>query len=229
MVAKEKNLDKNNVFEGCDAKQKDDLDKVVLEYDILFQEPKGMPPKREIVHDIHLQQDAPLPNIGMYRLSALENAEIKKKVTAKQTPKLFFQHVWVHFGLPTSIVSDQYSRFVGSFWSSLWELMDTKLKKSTTFHPQIDGQTKVVNKTMIQLLKGYCSKHPKLWDEHLCYVQHGYNRAKHSYTQISPFETCFRFTLKFPLDFVFGKDIAVDGHSDADKATKFIEQIQEIH
>ena len=31
------------------------------------------------------------------------------------------------------------------------------------------------------------------------------------------------------MDFVFGKDIAVDGHNDVDKATKFIEQIQEIH
>ena len=78
MVVKEKTPDKTNVFEGCDAKQKADLVKVVSEYDILFQEPKGLPPKREIVHDIHLQQDAPLPNIRMYRLSALENAEIKK-------------------------------------------------------------------------------------------------------------------------------------------------------
>jgi len=50
------------------------------------------------------------------------------------------------------------------------------------FHPQTDGQTEVVNKTMIQLLKGYCSKHPKLWDQHLCYVQHAYNQAKQSYT-----------------------------------------------
>ena len=31
------------------------------------------------------------------------------------------------------------------------------------------------------------------------------------------------------MDFVFGKDTTVDGHSDVDKATKFIEQIQEIH
>ena len=31
------------------------------------------------------------------------------------------------------------------------------------------------------------------------------------------------------MDFVFGKDIAIDGHSDVDKAIKFIEQIQEIH
>jgi len=80
MVVKEKKPDKTNVFEGCDVKRKADLEKVVSEYDILFQEPKGLPPKREIVHDIHLQQDAPLPNIEMYRLFTLENAEIKKQV-----------------------------------------------------------------------------------------------------------------------------------------------------
>ena len=80
MVVKEKNPDKINVFEGSDAKYKVDLVKVVSKYDILFQEPKGLPPKREIVHDIHLQQDAPFPNIRMYRLSALENVEIKKQV-----------------------------------------------------------------------------------------------------------------------------------------------------
>eukprot|EP00253_Pinus_taeda_P010879 PITA_10879 len=52
----------------------------IKEYDVLFQEPQGLPPKKGIVHDIILQQDVPLPNIGMYRLSALENAKIKKRV-----------------------------------------------------------------------------------------------------------------------------------------------------
>ena len=107
--------------------------------------------------------------------------------------------------------------------------MDTKLKKSTTFHPQTDGQTEVVNKTVIEFLREYCSKHPNLWDEHLCYVQHAYNREKHSSTQRSPFETYFGFTPRSPLDFVFGKDTTVEGHSDVDRATRFIEQIQEIH
>lgn len=152
-----------------------------------------------------------------------------KQITVEQIAKLFFQHVWVRFGLPTSIVSNRDYQFVGKFWSSLWELMDTRLKKSTTSHPQTDGQTKVVNKTVIQFLRGYCSKHPKLWDEHLCYVLHAYNRAKHYSIQRSPFETCFGFTPKSPLDFVFGKDIEVDGHSDVEKETKFIEQIQGIH
>jgi hypothetical protein len=62
-----------------------------------------------------------------------------KQVIAEQMAQMFFQNVWVHFGLPKSIISDRDSRFVGSFWSSLWALMDAKLKKSTTFHPQIDG------------------------------------------------------------------------------------------
>jgi len=101
--------------------------------------------------------------------------------------------------------------------------MDTKLKRSTTSHPQIYGQTEVVNRNLIQLQIGYCSKHPKLWDEHLWYVQHDYNRAKHSSTQRSPFEICFGITPRSPLDFIFGKDTMVDGHSDVDKATRFIE------
>jgi hypothetical protein len=142
---------------------------------------------------------------------------------------MFFHHVWVHFGLPKSIISDQYSRFIGNFWSSLWALMDTKLKKRTTFHPQTNGQTEVVNRTVVHLLRGYCRKHPKLWDEHLHYIQHAYNRAKHSSTQTSPFEACFGYLPKSPLDFIFGKDISIDGQYDIDRAEKFIEQIQSIH
>ena len=128
----------------------------------------------------------------------------KKQVTAEQMTHMFFQHVWVHFGLPNSIISDWDSRFLGNFWSSLWALMDTKLKKSTTFHPHIDRQTEVVNRTVVHILHGYSNKHPKLWDEHLQYIQHAYNRAKHSSTQTSPFEACFGYLPKYPLDLSLG-------------------------
>jgi hypothetical protein len=153
----------------------------------------------------------------------------EKQVTVEQTTQVFFQRVWVHFGLPKSIISDRYSQFIGNFWSSLWAHMDTKLKRSTTFHPQIDGQTKVVNRTIVHLLRDYCNKHPKLWYENLHYIQHAYNQAKHSSTQTSPFEACFGYLPKSPLDFIFGKDVAIDGHYDIDKAKKFIEQIQLVH
>jgi hypothetical protein len=63
----------------------------------------------------------------------------KKKITTEQTANIFFQHVWFHFGLPTSIISDRDTRFLGDFWTSLWSMMDTKLKRRNAFHPQTDG------------------------------------------------------------------------------------------
>lgn len=72
-------------------------------------------------------------------------------------------------------------------------------------------------------------KDPKLWDQHFHYIQHAYSRAKHSSTQVSPFESCLGYFPKFPLDFIFGKNIVVNGHSDVDKAKKFIEQIRLVH
>lgn len=149
----------------------------------------------------------------------------KKNIRAEKTSHLFFQNICVHFCLPTSIVSDRDSRFVGNFWTNLWDMMDTKLKKSTTFHPQIDERTEVVNRKFIHLLRGYCSKHPKLWDEELYYIQHAYNRENYSSTNTSPFEACYGYLPRSPLDFIFEKYVTIDGHSDIDKARKFIEKI----
>jgi hypothetical protein len=59
---------------------KSDLYEVVNQYDEMFQEPKRLPSKRGIQHEIQLQQDYPLPNIGMYRMSVMENVEIKKQM-----------------------------------------------------------------------------------------------------------------------------------------------------
>ena len=80
---------------------------------------------------------------------------------AKMAAHLFFQNVWVYFRLPTSIISDSDSCIIGKFWSYLWD----NINKSTTFHPQIYGQTKMVNRNVVDILRGYCGKHPKPWDE----------------------------------------------------------------
>jgi hypothetical protein len=69
----------------------------------------------------------------------------KKSIIVEATANIFFEEVWVHFRIPQTIVSDRYSRFLSTFWSSLWSLLKTKLTKSMAFHPQTDGQIEVVN------------------------------------------------------------------------------------
>jgi hypothetical protein len=156
----------------------------------------------------------------------------KKNITIEATTKIFFERVWVHFGIPQTIVSYQYSRFLSTFWLSLWSLLDTKLTKSMAFHPQIDGQTEVINEMIMHILRMYNSKNPRTWDEILPYVQHSYNQALHSSTIHSPFQVGLGFQPLGPID--VSLPLAVTSTesyptpTEADKATQFIERIQHI-
>jgi len=80
VMIKPKNDIDNEAFKGCDSKLKYKLVDVVNQYDEMFQEPEGLLSKRGIQHEILLQQDCPLPNIGMYKMFVMESAEIKKKI-----------------------------------------------------------------------------------------------------------------------------------------------------
>lgn len=64
--------------------------------------------------------------------------------TAIRVAHLFIEIVIRHHGFPTSIVSDRDPVFFSTFREKLFKLSGTKLKHSTAYHPQSDGQIEVV-------------------------------------------------------------------------------------
>ncbi|GKD34792.1 ty3-gypsy retrotransposon protein, partial [Tanacetum coccineum] len=61
---------------------------------------------------------------------------------------LFMDNVYKLHGLPRTIVSDKDKVFTSLFWKSLFKMLKVDLQMSSAYHPQTDGQTEVVNKTL---------------------------------------------------------------------------------
>jgi hypothetical protein len=68
--------------------------------------------------------------------------------TSSTVAQIFMDHVFKLHGMSHSIVFDCDPTFTNNFWQELFKIQGTELHLSTTYNPQIDGQTKVVNKCL---------------------------------------------------------------------------------
>lgn len=68
------------------------------------------------------------------------------------------------------------------------KLFGTHLKFSSTFHPQSDGQTKVVNRSLGNLPRCLVGDEPNTWNLVLATTKFAYNEAMNKSTGKSPFE-----------------------------------------
>ncbi|XP_033139368.1 uncharacterized protein LOC117130975, partial [Brassica rapa] len=115
---------------------------------------------------------------------------------------LFFKEIVRIHGMPKTIVSDRDTKFLSHFWKTLWSKLGTKLLFSTTCHPQTDGQTEVVNRTLGTLLRAFIKKNLKSWEDYLPHCEFAYNHAVHSTSKFSPFEIVYGFNPNSPLDLI---------------------------
>jgi hypothetical protein len=140
---------------------------------------------------------------------------------AAQVAELFFREIFRLHGLPKTIVSDRDSRFMSTFWQELFRLVGTALTPSTSYHPQTDGQTEIVNKWVEGYLRNYVAGQQKAWVRWLHLGEYCYNTTQHMSIGMSPFRALYSYD---PLSFV---EIAF-GDSRAPMVQDWIQQSQDI-
>ena len=80
---------------------------------------------------------------------------VHAKVTAAETAVYFIDAVFRNHELLENITSDRDPRFTAAFWTSLFELVGTKLRISTASHPETDRLTERVNRVLEDVLRSY--------------------------------------------------------------------------
>jgi hypothetical protein len=134
---------------------------------------------------------------------------------------LFFCDIVRLHGAPNTIVSDHDTKFLSHFWRCLWAKLGNKLLFSTTCHPQTDGQTEVVNRTLSTMLWAVLKKNLKFWEECLPHIEFAYNRSLHSTTKMSPFQIVYGFVPRAPID-LLTLPSSVQNNFDATQRAKLI-------
>ena len=102
-----------------------------------------------------------------------------------------FEHLITHwisrYGCPMTFQSDNGKAFVGDLTKELMKRSHIAQAHSTTYHPQTNGLVERQNRTLVNMLRIYCSRYMTDWDKYLPQVVGAYNSTQHSTTGISPF------------------------------------------
>lgn len=152
-----------------------------------------------------------------------------KTSDATRIAELFFKEVVRLHGVPSSIVSDRDVKFVGHFWRTLWRKMGTHLKYSSTCHPQTDGQTEAVNRSLGNMLRCLVGNHAKSWDLIIPQAEFAYNNSVNRTIKKTPFEAAYGLKPQHVLDLVplpLGTRVSDDGEAFADHIRRVHEEVK---
>ena len=111
---------------------------------------------------------------------------------------------WIsRYGCLMTFQSDNCKAFVGDLTKELMKRSHIAQAHSTTYHPQTNGLVERQNRTLVNMLRVYCSRYMTDWDKYLPQVVGAYNSTQHSTTGSSPFMMLTCKERAMPLTFFY--------------------------
>ncbi|CAJ2645798.1 unnamed protein product [Trifolium pratense] len=151
------------------------------------------PGKANVVADALSRKSLHMSSLMVKELELIEefrDLSLKGTLVPKLAEIYVEQIVKLH-GIPSSIVSDRDPRFTSRFWESLQEALGTKLRLSSAYHPQTDGQSERTIQSLEDLLRACVLEQGVSWDSCLPLIEFTYNNSFHSSIGMAPFEALY--------------------------------------
>jgi len=116
---------------------------------------------------------------------------LKADYSSKTVAEAFMSNIVKLHGMPRSIVLDRDKVFTSAFWQHLFKLQGTTLVMSSTYHPQTDGQSEILNKCLEMYLRCFTYENPKGWVKALPWSKFWYNNAFHTSKGMTSFKALY--------------------------------------
>ena len=113
--------------------------------------------------------------------------------------------VFLKFGTPLVLHSDQGTEFQSELMKEICRLLEIKQTRTSPYHPQSDGLVERFNRTLLDMLSKVCAENPTTWDHHLPYVMCAYRSTQHSSTGCSPNMLMLGREIALPIDLMLGQ------------------------
>jgi len=99
--------------------------------------------------------------------------------------RALYNNFFTRFGLPRQLHSDQGKKFESKLFHKFCKLTGVRKSKTTPFHPQSDGQTERMNRTLLQMLRATSQDNPHDCPQKLETVMSAYRMTIHKVTGIT--------------------------------------------
>ena len=155
--------------------------------------------------DISVDYITPLPDstkdgrtykhllVVVCRLTKMRHLIPVATLNTEELVDAFVTRIYCLHGTPDNIVSDRGTQFVSELWHHLSERLGVRLKHSSSFHPETDGQTERVNSSVEAYLRAFMSFHQDDWTHWLPLAEFAMNNVASESTGVSPFFANYGF------------------------------------
>ena len=149
-----------------------------------------------------------------------------KTINSRQLAKTFLDNVYRLHGLPRFLIGDRDTRYTSAFFKSLMSDLKTTLSLSTAYHPQSDGNTERVHRTIEQILRSFVHEDHYEWLTNLPLAEFAYNNNVHSSTGFSPFESNYGFSPRTPLNLI---EPPMDSNQTQKESDDYLHRLLTVH
>ncbi|UYV64482.1 hypothetical protein LAZ67_3000918, partial [Cordylochernes scorpioides] len=133
------------------------------------------------------------------------------EATVKEVSTFLIEHIFLRHGAPRFLISDRGSQFTSNLMKEVMKMCKVKHCFTTSYHPQTNGLTERLNRTLINMISMYVNTDQKNWDEILPFITHAYNTTIQETTGYSPFFLLFG---REPMSLLDDENIPTDSNMD---------------